>query len=54
MCTSGEVRDRLRFRRRVIAADAGVAKLDPLDENDRRLRGVYGVEIEVAGVNGEA
>lgn len=39
VCTSGDS-DRLRFRRRPIAAEAGVAMLEPLDENDRRLRGV--------------
>ena len=39
VCTSGES-DRLRLRRRTAAADAGVARLDPLEENDRRLRGV--------------
>ena len=38
-CTSGES-DRLRLRRRTATADAGVARLDPLEENDRRLRGV--------------
>ena len=53
-CTLGDESDRLRFRRRPTAADAGVARVDPLDENDRKLRGVYGVDSVVAGVNGEA
>ncbi len=40
MGTSGDDSDRLRFRRRATTADAGVAMLEPLDEKDRRLRGV--------------
>ena len=54
MGTSGDGNDRLRFRRLPSTADAGVAMLEPLDENDRRLSGVYGVEKVVAGVKGEA
>lgn len=38
-CTSGES-DKLRLRRRAAAAEAGVAMLEPLEENDLRLRGV--------------
>ena len=40
VCISGEVKERLRFRRLFIMADAGVARLEPLEEKDRRLRGV--------------
>ena len=39
VCTSGDS-DRLKLRRRPIAAEAGVAILEPLEEKDRRLRGV--------------
>ena len=30
-----------------------MVRVDPLDERERKLRGVYGVEVLVAGVNGE-
>lgn len=37
----------------LLAAEMGVVRVDPLDESDRKLSGVYGVEVFVAGVNGE-
>lgn len=52
--TSGDERERLRFRRRPAgAADAGVARLDAVEEKDRWLNGVYGEEKEIAGEKGE-
>ena len=49
---SGEMLEKLR--RLLLAAELGVASDDAVDEeNDRRLRGVYGVEYTVAGVYGE-
>ena len=54
MGTAGDESERLRPRRRGTgAADAGVAMLETVEEKDRRLRGVYGVERVVAGLNGE-
>ena len=49
---SGEMLEKLR--RRLLAAELGVANEEPVDEEkDRKLRGVYGVEYMVAGVYGE-
>ena len=48
--TSG---DKERLRRRALA-DNGVTRVDPFDDGaERRLRGVYGVEIVVTGVYGD-
>jgi len=49
--TSG---DNERLRRLRPIAEAGVAKLDPFEEEEKdlRLRGVYGVDKVVAGVYG--